>query len=38
MKNRRIFKIGAYVGIALLGCVLGLCWMLKNVDRLPVAA
>ena len=38
MKNRRIFKIGTYVGIALLVCVLGLCWMLKNVDQLPVGA
>lgn len=38
MKNRRIFKIGAYVGIVLFVCVLGLCWALKNVDQLPVGA
>jgi hypothetical protein len=38
MENRRIFKIGVYVGIALLVCALGLCWALKNVDQLPVGA
>ena len=38
MKNIRSFKIGVCVGIALWGCVLGLCLVLKNVDQLPVGA
>lgn len=38
MKINRFCKWMAWIGVALLVCVLGLCWMLKNVDQLPVGA
>ena len=38
MKINRFCKWMAWIGVALLVCVLGLCWALKNVDQLPVGA
>lgn len=38
MKINRFCKWIAWIGVALLVCVLGLCWALKNVDQLPVGA
>ena len=38
MKINRFCKWMAWIGVALLVCVLGLCLVLKNVDQLPVGA
>ena len=38
MKTKRFGKWVMWICVVLCVCVLGLCWMLKNVDRLPVAA
>ena len=36
--SKRFGKWVMWICVVLCVCVLGLCWMLKNVDRLPVAA